>query len=149
MRCSRQRRRYKYSLKDFPPHPRFALQNPPSPQGEGFSSVQMIVVSLFLYTITLFFILNFLNFLMRLGNTNAKGVIFKMKKIIVLTFTLLLALALTGCTANNENINSANDNGVVSDDANGNMSDNESGNIISDTVSMVESKTDEIVSAVR
>ena len=72
-----------------------------------------------------------------------------MKKIIVLTFTLLLALALTGCTANNENINSANDNGVVSDDANGNMSDNESGNIISDTVSMVESKTNEIASAVR
>ena len=74
-----------------------------------------------------------------------------MKKIIVLTFTLLLALALTGCTANNENINSANDNGVVSDRTEGGMSSNESGNgnIISDTVSMVESKTDEIVSAVR
>lgn len=78
-----------------------------------------------------------------------------MKKIIVLTFTLLLALALTGCTANNENINSANDDGVVSDDSggntSGNMSNNESGNgnIISDTVSMIESTTDQIGSAVR
>ncbi len=60
-----------------------------------------------------------------------------MKKLLVLTCTMLLAFCLVGCTASNGDVNSANDDGVVSDDTQ-NQGDS-SGNIISDSVSMVES----------
>ena len=71
-----------------------------------------------------------------------------MKKFFALTCIALLTFALTGCTAGNKDINSANDDGVVSDQSSSYVSSHES-NIVSDTVSMIESKTDEIVSAVR